>query len=44
MTGDKMTAFDNNPPYINLGSGEVKKFIKGIKEKSKILEIIGDLN
>lgn len=42
LTGDRLTAFDNDPPTIGHTFNEVLKVVRNIQKKSKILEIIGD--
>ena len=42
MTGDRMSWFNNDPPFVNDTLKWVRSVFKDIREKTIVVEVIGD--
>jgi len=42
LTGDRMTWWDNQSPYIDHTVGEVRKLFKRIRSKAEVIAEVGD--
>lgn len=42
MSGNRMSAFDRDPPSINDEIAWIKSVFRDIRKKAKVIEVIGD--
>jgi len=42
LSGDRLSAFDNDPPRINSDMSWIKSIFSNIRKNNTVLEIIGD--